>query len=232
MQFIPASCVFGPSSILVAGMPSLTLTEVGELRLQSLSFFLVVFLVSAWLVQWAWNTLAGSLTGLPVFRYKQALGLMVIVGLLIHVVLTMISGARELMTPGAWVKVGATYQLATPEPDSKTWLASARRAALHHLRDELWTHARAHGGRLPAFRESGEIREELWSGIHPQGVPLAYVPGLRPNVGSRILVYEPEDYGNLRMVLLTNGSVLTLSAAELKDRLVAEMESVRAQTQP
>ena len=28
-----------------------------------------------------------------------------------HVVLAMISGARELMTPGAWEKHGATYRL-------------------------------------------------------------------------------------------------------------------------
>ena len=32
-------------------------------------------------------------------------------GLLFMLVLTMISGARELLTPGAWEKKGATYQL-------------------------------------------------------------------------------------------------------------------------
>ncbi len=37
---------------------------------------------------------------------------MIIWGLLFVLVLTMISGARELMTPGAWEKEGFTYVLA------------------------------------------------------------------------------------------------------------------------
>jgi hypothetical protein len=32
-------------------------------------------------------------------------------GLLFLLILTMISGARELMTPGAWEKHGSTYEL-------------------------------------------------------------------------------------------------------------------------
>lgn len=40
------------------------------------------------------------------------MGLVVLWGLLFIVVLAMISGARELMTPGAWEKQGATYRLA------------------------------------------------------------------------------------------------------------------------
>ncbi len=37
--------------------------------------------------------------------------MVVLWGLLFTVVLAMISGARELMTPGAWEKQGATYRL-------------------------------------------------------------------------------------------------------------------------
>ena len=44
-------------------------------------------------------------------RYPNALALMLVSGLLMYVVLTMISGARELMTPGAWQKQGIGYQL-------------------------------------------------------------------------------------------------------------------------
>jgi hypothetical protein len=36
-------------------------------------------------------------------------------GLLFIIVLTMISGARELMTPGAWEKQGVTYRLTNQE---------------------------------------------------------------------------------------------------------------------
>jgi hypothetical protein len=37
-------------------------------------------------------------------------------GLLFLLILTMISGARELMTPGAWEKHGSTYRLKDERP--------------------------------------------------------------------------------------------------------------------
>jgi hypothetical protein len=47
----------------------------------------------------------------PWISYPKALGVVVLWGLLFSVVLAMISGARELMTPGAWEQQGATYRL-------------------------------------------------------------------------------------------------------------------------
>ncbi|MEX2173364.1 MAG: hypothetical protein WD872_03320 [Pirellulaceae bacterium] len=41
-------------------------------------------------------------------------------GLLFVIVLTMISGARELMTPGAWEKQGLTYKLRTEDQPAAT----------------------------------------------------------------------------------------------------------------
>ena len=70
-----------------------------------------MLLVSAGLIQLLWNSLRKSFTRLPRLNYPRAIGLVVLWGLLFIVVLTMISGARELMTPGAWEKQGATYRL-------------------------------------------------------------------------------------------------------------------------
>ena len=47
----------------------------------------------------------------------KALGVVFLWGLLFVLVLTMISGARELMTPGAWEKKGLTYRL-TDDPSA------------------------------------------------------------------------------------------------------------------
>ena len=95
-----------------AGMPTPpTLTELARMRVEVLSFFLVVFLACAGLIQLLWNGLRKSFLRLPRLSYPKALMLMLLWALLFIVVLTMISGARELMTPGAWEKEGATYRL-------------------------------------------------------------------------------------------------------------------------
>lgn len=95
-----------------AGMPSpITLTEIGRMRVEAISFFLAVLLVSGFLIRLIWNNLRKSFTRLPYLSYGKALGLVILWGLLFLIVLTMISGARELMTPGAWEKQGATYRL-------------------------------------------------------------------------------------------------------------------------
>lgn len=203
-------------------MSSFTLTEAVGARLDVLSFFVLVFVLCALILRWAWNVLARDFTWMPRIRFKQALAMMVVSGLFLYVVLTMISGARELMTPGAWVKTGLTYELAPPERDSKTWLEAARRHALEQLRDALWEYARHHQGGLPAQRDSGEISADLWAGVHPQDEPLGYMPGRKPGQEAMVVVFEPDAYGARRFCLLTDGTILKLSAVELKQRLLVE----------
>src|SRR5262245_43624975 len=101
---------------VVAGMPSVTLTDAARLRVQNISFFLACVLVCAAIIRFLWNYLRKDFTFLPRLSYGKALGLVTLWGLLFVLVLTMISGARELMTPGAWEKQGATYRLKGP-PD-------------------------------------------------------------------------------------------------------------------
>lgn len=114
--------LFGPA-VASAGMAAptlediprlLTLTNMAKLRLDAISFFLACILGIAWAIQLAWNSVAKDFTKLPRISYLRSLGLMGLWGLLFLLVLTMISGARELMTPGAWKKNGLTYQLAEP----------------------------------------------------------------------------------------------------------------------
>ena len=95
-----------------AGMPyPPMLTDMARLRIQAISFFVFVLLACAGLIQLLWNMMRSSFPRLPRLSYPKALGLVVLWGLLFIVVLAMISGARELMTPGAWEKQGATYRL-------------------------------------------------------------------------------------------------------------------------
>lgn len=95
-----------------AGMPApYSLRDLPRMRLEAISFFLAVLLVSSKLIQLIWNGVRSPVSRVPWLSYPRALGLVVLWGLLFSVVLAMISGARELMTPGAWEQRGATYRL-------------------------------------------------------------------------------------------------------------------------
>jgi hypothetical protein len=103
-----------PALAGMAGPP--TLREWARLRIQNISFFAVVLLGSALLIKLIWNALRKDFPRLPRLTYPKALGLTVLWGLLFILVLAMISGARELLTPGAWQKQGATYRLTEGRP--------------------------------------------------------------------------------------------------------------------
>jgi len=94
-----------------AGMPTITLTDVARARLDTISFFLVALFVLALFFKLLWNYLARDFPRMPRMTYRRALAAMTLWGLVFLIVLTMISGARELLTPGAWKKEGATYRL-------------------------------------------------------------------------------------------------------------------------
>jgi hypothetical protein len=96
---------------ILAGMPSFSLSDVAKLRVEAISFFLVVLLLSAFVVQRLWNSLTKDFPRLPRMSYRRSLMVITLWGFVFVLVLSMISGARELMTPGAWEKVGATYKL-------------------------------------------------------------------------------------------------------------------------
>ncbi len=122
-----------------------TLTDIAQARLEVISFFLFAYFVLAWVYQRLWNSLASDLSQMPRLSYRGAVSALAVCGLFVYVVLTMISGARELLTPGAWARVGVMYEIREPERDPKPWLDSARRESLERVRTALWKYAEEHG---------------------------------------------------------------------------------------
>ena len=95
--------LFWPGSAQ-AGMPMPVLTDWAALRLTTVSFFLLVFVASALAVRGLWNFLAKDFPRLPRLGYRHSMAGVALVGAVLAIVLTMIAGARELLTPRAWEK--------------------------------------------------------------------------------------------------------------------------------
>jgi hypothetical protein len=210
--------------VALAGMPSVRLNDLAQMRLETLSFFLLVFLVCAKVVQLLWNGLGKDFPRLPRLSYFRAVGLVAVWGLLFLVVLTMISGARELLTPGAWEKVGFTYKLAEPKDAAPTGppTESVRRDWLERLRDALWAYARSHDGKLSSGPTDPDIAAEFWQTPDPSGVPYCYAPGQSPHRGSRPLAWEPRVFGDGQFVLFTSGEIRLTAGADLEWLLAGE----------
>ena len=156
----------------MAGMPTVSLSDVGRLRFSTISFFLVLILISAAGIRFLWNSVRRDFPALPLLSFRGALTGVILWGLVFVVVLTMISGARELMTPGAWIKNGLTYRQAS-EPqttDSDTIAAEVKRqlneqaariTQLQLLGVALREFADKHGGAWPTAEEFQQLPEEL-----------------------------------------------------------------------
>lgn len=182
--------------------------------LQTISFFVVVLLASAWAVKGLWQYLRKDIRWLPTLSYGRSLSLVLLWGLLFVVVLTMISGARELMTPGAWQKQGWTYRLTEPASQPLSSRAE-RREALERLRLALWQYAATHEGRFPDEGDR-EFDHSLWEIPHWPGQVFRRTNATRADDAGKLLVYEPELEGDERQVILTNGLIGTMRTAEIR----------------
>jgi hypothetical protein len=197
-------------------MPSVTLSDAARPRVQTISFFLLGFLLSAWWIQLLWNYLRKDFAFLPRLGYGKALGLVSLWGLLFVLVLTMISGARELLTPGAWIKQGATYRLAEPAPPAEAEEADRyRRWKLEQLRNALWDYAGKHGEQFPPADSTSGVASERWHSPDPSGLRYVYVPGGTADRAARPLAFEPEVYGAERWVLFTNGEIRRMAYEQI-----------------
>jgi hypothetical protein len=202
-----------------AGMPMGLLSDVARMRFQTISFFLACFLSSAWGVGRIWNSLSRDFPVLPHLTYRKALGLVALWGLLFALILTMISGARELMTPGAWKKQGFTYKLAedvAPAAMPGMTQETERRFALDRLRAALWTYARHHEGHFPSGSAPPEIPDDAWLVPDPSGMRFIYRPGFVADRGAIPLAFEPGIFGRERLVLLTSGQIVKMAEDELQ----------------
>jgi hypothetical protein len=215
---VAATGVLAAPSVASAGMPVLTLTEIASLRFEAISFFLLGFLVSAWIIQRLWNSVLRELARLPRLSYGKAIGLTTIWGLLFLLVLTMISGARELMTPGAWKKSGVTYKLAEdalPEHPLDHAKYVHRLEKLAMLRDALWQYARQHDGNLPLDAASSGLDDELWRVPDASRMDYLYFPGSISDGGTRIVVLEPAIFHDRQLAVTAGGGVGRLGDVEL-----------------
>ena len=209
-------------AVVWGGMPSPVLTDWALLRFTSISFFGLAFLVATAVIRWLWNSLARDFARLPRLSYGKALAAVGLIGSLLAVVLTMIAGARELMTPGAWVKDGLLYKVnAAPAAKSKTDPLQQRKEQLQRLQVALWDYAAAHEGRFPAAHEA-TIDPGLWQmpGVH--GVRYLLVPDQRVGEPARVLVYEPSAFAGPRLVLDTMGKLELLTSDKIRQRLQSE----------
>jgi hypothetical protein len=222
-----------------AGMPSVTLadlktaaqsglSDLGRQRLEVISFFLLVLIGCAWLVQRVWNSMRKEFPFLPRLSFARAVGVIVLWGLLFVLVLTMISGARELMTPGAWEKVGLTYRLVPQNPPVAAQI-SARVESIQRLGERLesWESGRGKTDG-PAALPDEWLRVNGVEGGQYVYVPAKLIITNDPHgfdFDDRIWVYESESVGPDRLVLLRNGVVQWMPPAEIARRLKAEERS-------
>ncbi|MGO9914738.1 MAG: hypothetical protein ACLQIB_08505 [Isosphaeraceae bacterium] len=223
----------GWSSPAYAGMPFVTLSDLARMRFQVISFFVLALLLATWVIQRIWNGLRGDFPRLPRLSYKRALGLVTLWGLLFVLILTMISGARELMTPGAWKKQGFTYALADG-PDKKDQSRAelldsqnneVRREALARLNRALSLYAQNHEGRFPLRDDVPEIYEVLWRIPDYPSMRYIYIPGLKRDVGPYVLAYEPGILGPNRWVLLTDGTVRQMTLPQIRHAIAPSPDS-------
>jgi len=197
---------------LWAGMPSpeLIITELGERRLEELSFFVVGFLVLTAVVRVLWNTLHKDIPALPQLTYGRTAILLVIWGLAMTVVLSLVSGARELMTPRAWEPDGITHRLSQPASVPLDVLAR-RVGRLESLRTTLLRFAATHQGAYPTGDEAREIPDDVWRVQPDLPMKFVYVEGLTAESTEAILVFEPEIYDDGQLVLMASGRIARLS---------------------
>lgn len=190
-------------------------------RIQAISFFVALFLLGAWAVKSLWNLARSDFPQLPILSFGRSLGLLTLWGLVFVIVLTMISGARELMTPGAWRKQGWTYRLADHVLDDAASRRDARRLGLEALRTAMWQFAATHDGRLPDPDEPS-IDQNLWHIPGWPGLHFVTVRDRSAEAAGRIHVFEPDSEGDERLVLLTNGFIGTMRSAEISQLLALE----------
>ncbi len=197
-----------------AGMTVYDLNDVVRLRLEDISFFTVLLLLCALGIRFLWNFVAKDIPRWPRLTYGKALCLTGLISLLMLLVLSMISGARELLTPGAWRRQGSAYKLndATSDP--------IRRRSIEDLRAVLFDYARVHTNAFPPHDFAPEIAEKIWQSPDSAGTRYIYFGGLNTSATNQILACEPHNFGNDRFALLTSGEILKLTTQEIHARVI------------
>ena len=201
-----------------AGMTVYGLSDVYRLRFEEISFFIVLFIACALLLKLIWNHAAKGFSFLPKLKFLQAFALAFLLGLVMLVILTMISGIREVLTPDAWRHQGTSYRLNDPAQEP------ARRRSLEHLRGALFQFAAMHEGRFPKSDFSAEIPDKLWESPDQLGSHYIYAGGLTTNSPTALLAVEPLNFGDTRFVLRVSGEIEKNSSREIETGLPASLK--------
>ena len=194
-------------------MTSYNLDSLVALRLQDISFFLVLILLSAWGLKLLWNCAFRDMPKIPRLTFRPALALTFTLGLAMLLVLSMISGARELLTPGAWKRQGNGYKLTSPAS------LEQRQAKLFSLHVALKGYAEAHGGKLPPHDYVPELPAGLWQAPDEVGSRYVYLGGFPGKLTTTIVAYEPPGFGDERFVLFGDGGIRLLEKKEILKQL-------------
>lgn len=207
-----------PSHLTQESLPHVeSLAPVVDIRLQAISFFLFLFFVSAFFVRWLWNRGWAAAMETHPLTYSKALLITFAWGMASIVVLTMISGARELMTPGAWQQQGWTYKLAGQPTEESIDSHQKRKNVLHELRFQLFRYAALHNGEFPDTTEELDM-PELWQIPEHPGFEFILRPQQTANGDVKILVMEPE-LDRERLVIMTNGLIGSMTSEDLNREL-------------
>lgn len=207
-------------------MPSYSLSDVTRIRIEDLSFFLVLLLLSGLGVKWLWNVATKDIPRLPRLSYGRALAMTVLLGMFTVLLLSMISGARELLTPGAWRKQGSTYRLNDPANDS------LRRKTIVTLRTALWSYAKARGGKFPKDDFDPELMHEIWETASEMGHRYIYTGGQALDGSKGLLAAEPDVFGDERYVLFSDGEIRKAASEEIARMLLPNAKEKSAARMP
>lgn len=217
----------GMASFSIADLPRvLSLSNMTRQRLEAISFFVVVVLAGSWIVQRIWNSLRCDFPRLPRLSFARALGIVVLWGVAFLFVLLLITGARELLTPGAWVKSGSTFRLVDdPDPgEAVSRQLSARYAAMERLRTALFGTVDFAHRSLPERDAAEGLPPNLIDVPVYPGQTYRYVGGRIPD-GDRgfepieLILYEGDALGPDRLVLLSNGTIVWMPVAQIDEML-------------
>ncbi len=185
------------------------LRDIYRMRLEEISFFVVLLFACVFVVKFLWNHAFKDSARVPRLKFTQSLCLTTLFGLSTLLVLTMISGIREVLTPEAWRHQGTSYRLNAPTQEP------VRRRSLEHLRSALLDYGRSHGGQFPPHDFGAEIHSKLWESPDPDGTRYLYTGGLTTNDTERLLVIEPANFGDRRMGLKVSGQIEFLTPADI-----------------
>jgi hypothetical protein len=185
------------------------LTDVARLRLEDISFFGFLLLLATLGIRFLWNFLAKDFSRLPRLSFLRSLSLTALLSLLMLLILVMISGARELLTPGAWYRQASHYR------PNDVGNREMRQRSIEDLRSALMQYASAHEGRFPPHDYTPEVPGKLWEAPDTSGTRYIYLAGSSRNQSNAVLACEPQNFGEERLVLFADGKIQPLRTAEI-----------------